>query len=436
MDDEETVGGELDDEIIATLTNRPLNIGDDPEKVVFARIICDEAQQLRNRNSAISVLTSRIRRQATHLVTATPTLNRISDIRGLLDQIAVTAKLPFYVDRGPLDPRPFLRDEYDPFDPHKMDPLASAYIEDYSLLNQAAADEDIQEVQEWVKRTGKKPWILLPAFFSKIDGGDKDDDVSGMIYREAIRCVQTRRTMRDPVIVSEPQEDGTTIEVSYFPGQNIPPNKVMMEELSFKGMTAKEDETTVATLVNTLCAQLNNSGGDPPNTVPDIQASDSGEVSDSGRMNMAINRQLSMLSFDLRTNDILCQEDALSASDKIRATITEEQERATASVESHLPTKAGSAKGKSQASKNEAPTLGVNQVNHLIAMDPDGGLTYTWLATEWKNARALPPIERSSMVYWGLSKSPVCTRLFQHIANDKKAGKRALIVVDNQWCQQ
>ena len=64
----------------------PLKFCDD-ERICFARLIIDEAQNIRNTESALSRLVRLIPNQAIHMVSATPTLNRIDDIAAFAYQV-------------------------------------------------------------------------------------------------------------------------------------------------------------------------------------------------------------------------------------------------------------------------------------------------------------------------------------------------------------
>ncbi|KAK8092731.1 ISW2 [Apiospora kogelbergensis] len=204
----------------------------------FQRIIMDEAHALRNPKSGYSRMMRVFPRKSSILITATPTLNTMSDIHGLLNQIHAFSQL----NMSDKAFNPDLLDEDCDFSEVGYDQAAKAPV-----FNPAATYEDINIVKEFAIKTGKKPWSIFPHYTSRISGDANGASTeSDLIYKSGIECVQLRRTMQDSVkiLVTTTDEDGveTEVEELKFPGQNIPASVVPMKELSFKGLTPKDED--------------------------------------------------------------------------------------------------------------------------------------------------------------------------------------------------
>lgn len=210
-------------------------------------------------------------------------------------------------------------------------------------------------------------------------------------------------------------------------GQHIPGHEIIMEELGHKG----ERKARMEQLINTFLSEINTAGSGMEPTLPDTK--DGPKENTDGRLNMLVHRILLLNSFDLRTAEIFAAEDSISqrlTPDELRQAMAQ---KATGSYSSTLPTVASKKKGKAKSSaEDEAPKLGVDQVNHLRAMDPDGGLTYIWNLTMYRPHHVPPPADRAGMVYWASNKSPMLTRIVELVTNNARDGRRTLIVVDNQ----
>ncbi|KAK8063118.1 hypothetical protein PG996_007770 [Apiospora saccharicola] len=321
------------------------------EGAMFSRVICDEAHVIRNQNSVIARMVGLFPRKHTILMTATPTINRLGDIVGLMHQIYQTSSLPmpedFYNDSA-------LEPEYD-----------ISTIEHSADQNEMSDTRDA--VREYVKTTNNKPWALLPGAQSEISSGDLSSGRSDKVYAAATACFVVRRSMRDGVEYTvPPAEEGIA-----YPGQDIPPCTVITEELSMKGFDGEEDAELLRFITNKLWKKINTAGGGDGPVLPELGTMHSGDKSKDGRVNMNVHRHMLLNAFDLRTQEVFTNEDKLSGS--VTVDLIERAVRTNTGPPSTL---ASSRKGKSKASKDKAPTLGVEQVDHLRSLDPDGGLNY------------------------------------------------------------
>lgn len=357
------------------------------------------------------------------LVTATPVQNRLRDYKGLLDQIFKSSRLPI---ENRYNGRLFSKD----YDIQTINHLSSenGKGKEYSPFKPDAAPEEIQALKDFCAQKDLRPWAIMPAC-SDVLAKDETCNVeaSDNVYKAAFKSVQLRRSMRDGVKVTVPTDDGEE-EVVFYPGQHIPGHEIIMEKLGHKG----ERKTRMEQLINAFLSEINTAGSGMEPTLPDTK--DGPKENTDGRLNMLVHRILLLNSFDLRTAEIFAAEDSISQKltpDELRQALTK---KATGSYSGTLPTVASKKKGKakSSAEDGEAPQLGVDQVNHLRAMDPDGELTYIWNLTMYRPHHILPPADRAGMVYWALNKSPMLTRIVELATNNAKDGRRTLIVVDNQ----
>ncbi|ETS73888.1 hypothetical protein PFICI_13754 [Pestalotiopsis fici W106-1] len=258
------------------------------ENLSFGRVICDEAHHIRNANNAYSRLIGLIPRETVLLMTATPTLNRLKDIAGVLNQVWKTSKLCMVDDaRARL-----MRDDFD-IQAVKHTQDSSDPTKAFSPFVEGTAPEEIEALApDMENRTPTSDWV----------------------YQQATKCVQFRRTMRDGVKVVFPGADGEEPEEKiFYPGQNVPPHEIIMEELGFKGRTG-DQVTQMTRMTNALLSKLNTAGGAPEPTLPDTSdaAALAVPAEADGRVDITIHRLLLLTSFDLHVADIFNAEDAIS----------------------------------------------------------------------------------------------------------------------------
>ncbi|KAK8037865.1 hypothetical protein PG991_001211 [Apiospora marii] len=390
----------------------------------FKRIIMDEAHALRNPKSGYSRMMRVFPRMSTLLVTATPTLNRMSDLQGLLNQIHAFSDLNMSTEV--FNPE-VLEDGYD-FDniSHACDQNGGE--KHTSLFSPEATQEQMKKVKEFAVKTGKKPWAILPQFSSQISGdADSSNSTSDAIYKAGLDSVQLRRTMQDPVKVVVPIIDKDGNEV----GEK--------EEQMFPGLNEKdEDKHLIHHYTNMLASELNNVAPPGDESLPDTGEAGSGSDADAKpRINMAIHRMLLMSAFDARTTEVFCREDNVSNfldSAHLRA---RKQENGAKTYQGRKPTKAGARKGKSKAAQQAPPSVcGVEQVELLRSRDPDGGMMYTYNLVDYDKTGMPFPLDRPSAVHWATSRSPILAEIAKMVAANMKKKKRTLVMVDNQYCQQ
>ncbi|KAJ8126772.1 hypothetical protein O1611_g6867 [Lasiodiplodia mahajangana] len=204
--------------IVATYTQFRLKMAKVPD-VMFARVIVDEAQCIRNPISQLNRMIGLIPKQRLLLVTATPTVNGKRDLRGALRLFDSVAKLPISIDEG--DATHTLREEFDPT------PLAHDSAEKFWT----AADPALRErCLEYYKATGIKFWVLHKQV-AKLLARQDEDTATDTVYNNARHLLQTRRHMKTPLTMPDGQKT--------FPGEQVPPMWVTFEEVGFKGSDAR-----------------------------------------------------------------------------------------------------------------------------------------------------------------------------------------------------
>lgn len=432
---------EMDDDNTATMSTHTCYrlVFSSVPTAKFKRIIMDEAHALRNPSSGYSRMMRVFPRMSTLLVTATPTLNRMSDIHGLLNQIHAFSDLNMSVEA--FNPE-VLEEGYD-FSKinHVCDQNGGE--EQTSLFSPEATREQMNKVKEFAEKTGKKPWAILPQFTSQIAGdAENSNATSDAIYKEGLDAVQLRRTMQDPVKVMVPvlDKDGKQIgeeEQQMFPGQNIPPTEVVMKELFFKGRE-EEDKEFIHQYTNLVASELNNVAASGLDSLPDTgQAGSASDADTKPQLNMAIHRMLLMTAFDARTAEVFTREDNVSNFMDSALLRTRKQDKGPKTYKGRKATKAGARKGRSKAAQAAAPSVcGVEQVELLRNRDPDGGMMYTYNLVDFPKNNMLFPMDRAAVVYWATSRSPVMADIAKTVAANMKNKKRTLVMVDNQYCQQ
>ncbi|KAI0544487.1 hypothetical protein F4679DRAFT_591328 [Xylaria curta] len=403
--------------------------------LIFGRLIVDEAHCLRNPNSQLTRMVDLIPKQRLLLVTATPIVAGKHDFRGPLRLFQGLARLPICLDK---DPDYALRSDFDP-DPEKCKALSSFWTDESPTIRDRCV--------EFYRQTGIYFWVL-DTEVANVLRRPAHDATTDVVYNHARHLLQTRRHMKTPLTMP----DGSKT----FPGQQVPPMHVTFEEVGYRG----EDGRTVSA-VSTFVSKMLYTKGSKDGHIPDYVDGEApkGEVP---RLNYNLSRYLVICTLFIYATTIFGKEDTVSRLNfkelhKIIATKghvddveavrrRKKEENEHGNVEPKLnnkanaieipgagPTKASAEKA-AEKKRTQAPVFGVDHVERLVEEDPDGGLTYLWSLCHDRGT--LPPVDRASMVYWLLSRSPSLHRAVYHILKNIKKGKKTLVMLDNHYCQQ
>ena len=386
-------------------------------KMQFRRVICDECQAVRHGDSMTHIFILRVPKQRLLLVSATPTLNKIGDMRGLARLIASCAKLPlspaFLANELPL----VLEDGFDPF------AQSEANVWKFDMTDSDRRRRE--EIKIWwdQDREARRFWYLASPVYRKCTGGDSR--VAADVFSGLVGLLQTRRTMKTPLALP----DGTKA----FPGQGIPPSKIMMEEVEH----GPELENVVSEAVDFLVRRLYKPPPEKETALKDKNTVKLPKDSDSV-MNMAIHRILQMISFDFSLYAMFFDDKVAARDPTIQATIASVRGLVDDGDTAARPCYASQIsvlKNAQRRSKGEAqPKLGVSHLKEVVSLDRDEGLSWKWTCLHDRGH--LAPKDRMSMATWALSSSPTLSRAVDDIHKCIRDGLKTLVVVENPFCLQ
>lgn len=339
----------------------------------FRNIVIDECHLLRHSDSTYHILGLKLPRgpQARLLlVSATPTLNSVKDMRGLTRLIAEHAQLPLVIEHAH---DTYLDLEFDPFSKKGLNddegrgiPPIFKDIEAMSPQEQ----EKKNQLHAWFLKdpAAHRFWVLHPNIYKKISSSHQE--TRNAVYQQAIRLLQSRRTMKTPLSLP----NGKIV----FPGSSIPPTTIKTIEVAHK--PGSKTEALVHELTDFFIEKLHS----PPPQLKDKHLSDinSDKIKnpddDSARINMAIHRIAQIISFDARAYTLFFDEDAAKR-DPIARVMAESIVMAQSSIEPsvklHATQRAILKRARARAQGSAQPKLGAQHVAEIEFTDPDGGLT-------------------------------------------------------------
>jgi hypothetical protein len=409
----------------------------------WARVVVDEAQVIRNMDSSYTrtVRLCLAHAEAFHMATATPALNRISDVKSFGDLAAVVSKmdinLPNDIYWG------YAADIYQPYG-HFMMPksVSSTEADEKAYRKRVEAnrvlDDDTRidktifgdpryahlDLRKYYEETGKRFWCLSSRAVSVVRLGRMEDakmDVadSDAVYKAIMDCLLIKRSSQTPLATP----DGVT----HYPRDRMPGLIVRVEELGYADPTVA---ATVCATVTELLRSLYTIRA--ANDSAEILLNPAGTGEDGGdsdgAINMTILRALWMVSFHFASYRLMQQED--------RTTLTRDEVLVEDIAQAMRMGKSTERKAfKDKAAAGGAPSLGAEHTNLLREQDVDGGLSYLF-AMLCQDERVTIPSDRAGMGHFVMYESPILHRVVQHALKNKLDGERTLIVTNNPWMQQ
>ncbi len=373
----------------------------------FARLICDEAQLIRNPASTYNRFVGMVPKKAVHMVSATPTLNRLDDIKGFVIQMWRNARLPWNDQHG-----------------HTSTTMLGPEIDPGDLLLPSAPQETRDGLRDVYER-GFRWWLLNPQMHSLLRDGPTGDVASMQSVFTSTACFTIRRGMDTRLVLP----DGTSV----FPREGLMPHRVITEELSF-GKRYKEVTDTLQGLLENLTTVDQEDTDDNHMPASDDAAHAEREV--DAVLNMSVFRAMWLLSQDYNSFRMLEHDD-----DPLRGMSAAELQDAIAQAGRRLQTlNLASRKGIKKATEKDKAagkvvSLGTDHVERLIADCDDGGLSwmYSVLSTD---DNSIAPTGRCEMVHWITAESPMLTRCLEIALANKERGRRTLFMVNSPWMQQ
>jgi len=430
--------------------------------VEFALLICDEGHYLRDPRRRTSRACMLVNAESTVMMTATPTLNRVSDIFGLATQLWRRAKF-FDYSLPPSVPWEYLIDEQfrmvDVKIPEVRDLRAMPPIE---FIKHATTAEEIMhnnklvtlsllwypdnkgysnraELLRWSLETGKRWWLLHPACV-RLVGSDRvsTQELSGVVYREIQSLVMVRNRLNDAIELP----DGTKA----FPRDEMPAMKLTYVQCEYPKAWRERIGMITTELLRILPAasELDDSSG--LGLVRDITGNeevnkklrDQDKHAHSRRVYMLVYRILLFLSIDLRQFEIAVRSDPGDAIEAALAMVPEdrlEQMYKLSGTGDHEHRMIRDIMMRMGAeTRGVGPRMGASFTQDMTEQHPAGGLPLIWALSREVHL-GLPPVERTGMVLWAINKSPALQAMLEIVFRAVKQDQRVLVVVNQPWVQ-
>ncbi|GAB1316811.1 hypothetical protein MFIFM68171_07021 [Madurella fahalii] len=389
----------------------------------FSRVIVDEAQSLRNIESGFSriirLMTTHTR--ALHMMSATPTLNKIDDI-GVEWAYAAEIYQPygkFVPPKSFIMSRTEIRELQSKVQAER-DAEKDSAIDSAVFENEKYSDKRLRDYYE---RTGKRFWCLSPRGVSVVKLHEAESHAptenSDLVYKAIMDCLLLRRSPQTPLETP----DGTM----HYPREHMPGLRVRVEELGYADKTAATIVATVTTELLRSLYTIRNTN-DSNEVIVNPEMGDGGEQSeDGGNINMTIVRALWMVAMDLKSYRVMQLDDrtSLTREDVLIQGISQAVKLGSVSEREEF---------KARATSDGEPHLGAQHTEYLRDRDIDGGLSYLFAMLCQDNSVTVPS-DRNGMAHFVMYESPVLHRVATLVHQNKKEGERTLVVVNNPWMQ-
>lgn len=371
-------------------------------EVCFDRVIGDEAQTLRNPEATLHRVFRLIPTRHRGFCTATPTINRMTDILGFVGMIWDLAGLhitrPSCVTMGELEEPGYMPGE---------DLL--------SWFGSNTPDEQKHDLTEFAK-LGFRYWLLSPSCMANMSDRGTPDKYSQMLF-QATDIFTLRRGMDTMLTLP----NGTRV----FPRDAVPRSRIINEEIRFGLRRAEVIQETDDILANIKFVHNDAEDDDPAIPGEDDQTPGPG-------MSISLIRALTLLASCFNAWRMLHTSDQLRDMDP---------EVLASSLQSHLAAKGVKLPSKRQVQKailekdkGESAKLGSELVEMINVVSSDGPLS--WIYTTLVNRPdCLAPSGRPEMVWFSLWESPLYLRIVELVLQYHKEGKRVLVMVGSPWTQ-
>ena len=444
---------------IVTLTKYNMHIAD--VEIKFEFLICDEAHVLRDPRRRTSRACMMVNAVSTVMITATPMLNQVDDISGLMMQGWRRAK--FYDFSLPEDvPWEYLVD-----DRFKMVDIKLPDVKDLQKIpsmefRSTRTDEDVlhnnklitmamlwypddkgysdrAELQQWSLRTGKRWWLLHPTCVHLVSGLRlTKENLSGKIYQELQALIMVRNRLNDHINLP----DGTQA----FPRDAMPAMKLTYVQCSYPKAWAERVSAMTTQFLRILPAAGDldeNSAVGAIHTVTNDELMnkklrDQHKTSSAMRTLMLIHRVLSLMSLDVRQAEVAMgcetQESIQARLDMLPDERKEYLFGLDASDKSEHGRVRETLRKLGEESTDGGPRMGSAFAQQMTEQHPAGGLPLVWMLSR-ETHLGIPPTARFEMVLWAINKSPAMQAMLDITARAVKAGERVLLVVNQPWIQ-
>ncbi|CAF3600281.1 unnamed protein product [Fusarium graminearum] len=388
----------------------------------FTFVVCDEAQIAKKHDGSYNNLLRKFKWDIILWTSGTPLSNSLRDLISPLLLMWRALDVDWKPKIGPIGYLPGLYNaQYDPEkENNEFNGMITKGIFHPSFT---ALDPAVGKLMEAWKEDGSRLWYLHPDLYRAAGSSHYwGSNLSSWVVRPIFQEMHIRRTMRTPLTLPNG-------EITY-PGIDLLPPVISIQEYRFGPRLAMVVREEGFFLASRLFQQPNDDG-----TIPDsVQAASSQSIegaSAEATLNFGVHRTGILQTFDWRNSVLLSPEN-----DMIRGSKKAIELRVQAMVDPNQPqTKAELERMKKKEAEESPVVVGVDHVQHLVANDPNGGLTWLYNMTR-KDENTLAPSDRASMLRWVCAESPLMIRmvelLFLHVNQEKK---RVLIYVDTPWIQ-
>jgi hypothetical protein len=395
----------------------------------FAQVLCDEVQQLKNKDSLSNRSTQLIDREGFVGMTGTLLYNRPEELVAYL-RLLWCKMGSYHFDISVMN----IGDRLGLFHPdYNAETGLSTTIDGDVVTTKGILpllddiDRDVAAAYRLALENGWRVWMVHPDLISAV-GGDADWDsrVCFHMVRPVIRMIQVRWNRACKILLP----DGSF----KFPGAGLPPPEIVTEEVAQGGASYVRAAAITQRLLDSLMAP--SPEGDVPtmSQVPISSPAKGPENADETkkRVNFATHREGLFTAFDLRFEKLL--------SDAAAQSIPASSGKVVSALRDALVSKKGLTKRqRERLSKHGEKDVvaGVEAVKQIVRDDLSGGYhtfySQTMMDTDW----VTPPILRGHLLDFALRFNPQLTRLFELILYWVfEQRKRLLVYVDTPMIQQ
>jgi len=401
----------------------------------FRRVIADECQAVRYIGNTFHQFIASMPKERIQLVSATPTLNSVKDMKGLARLISLTSDLPkMTVEASHTGDLTQSDGSFEPFSEEGLRVLGLTELDmkeakDPNDPNSEKAKlNNLKAWYDYEKETKQPPfWMLDPGLYARCGSTStpENESLSATIYTALVAMLVIRRTMKTPLKMP----DGTTT----FPAVDIPAPDIAMVEVSH-GPSIQRSSIEVMDRWIRLLGAPPEAPGIAVNVDKVMSAKDGVKETQDVSMNMGVHRFLSMASFDYMIQRLFFDVTIADRDPLMRVSLTSLAEDYRGKVGSQV-TEAYRHVLARAAKREEGrvdPKFGVDHVNEVLAIDKDGGLT--WKYSCMHGPEYIPPIDRASMVIWAISQSPIMVEAIRIIVHNIRRGLKTVVMIENPLC--
>ncbi|KAL7940427.1 hypothetical protein V8C42DRAFT_356270 [Trichoderma barbatum] len=312
-------------------------------------------------------------------------------------------------------------EEYDPFEEETIfdDGTRTRGILTDSFMAKHPS-QDWAKVKQVYYRTDIRLWQIDPSLVERVGrAADWSTTFGKKVVSAVLRTVSLRRTLRSRLLLP----DGNIS----FPVADLLPMVISTEELNF-------DKSRQALVQKHGRDAANNSFSGVSDALPEYTASSQGLVSSDreASINFGAYREGILVAYDSRNIKVLYQ-----PVDHIFGKDSDNLTKALVNMrDSHSFTQRELQRLQRRATKDDAPTVGVEHLQKLLGFDNNAGLDY-FFSRACLDPDVHAPAGRLGWLTWLTATSPILARTLELCHNHvHKNQQRVVIYIDTPWIQQ